>query len=190
MAYIFNNQGIYKVPEVHPYILMVRQQPMPAMVALASGSCQSDLQLVQQGEGFRACKYNDTKGIPTICYGYNLSRGQARSDITSVGGNYDSVMAGGCLTQSQCTTLLNKDMGSARSGAQSVFGTLKCSCAQAVAVDMTYNLGTAGIRGFPNFIASMKSGNWSKASADAKDSLWCRQVGTRCTRDTNQIMMC
>ena len=35
-------------------------------------TCPTDLALIQQGEGFRSCKYLDTMGIPTICYGYNL----------------------------------------------------------------------------------------------------------------------
>ena len=190
MSFIFNNQGIYKVPEVHPYILLVNHQPIPKLTALASNGCYSDLELVKMGEGFRSCMYKDTMGIPTICYGYNLSRSQARTDITNVGGNYDAVMQGGCLTESQCTTLLNKDLSSARSGAQSVFGTLSCACAQAVAVDMTYNLGTAGIKSFTTFDSMMKQGHYNDAAADGKTTLWCRQVGTRCTRDMNQLTLC
>ena len=96
-------------------------------------------------------------------------------------------MSGGCLTQPQCQKLLNSDMAWAKSGSKQIFGSLKCGCAAAVATDMTYNLGIAGMKGFPHFIASMKAGNWKQAAADAKDSAWCRQVGTRCTRNTSQI---
>ena len=187
---MFNNQGITAVPQVHPYVLMVQHPAfMPALTNLA-GSCQSDIDLVKNGEGFRPTMYHDTKGIATICYGYNLERGNARSDLSSVGANYDAVMSGASMSQSQCTTLLDKEMGKARSGAQAVFGSLKCSCAQAVAVDMTYNLGQSGIGGFHHFIADMKAGNWKQAQVDGKDSLWCRQVGSRCSRNMHQIGMC
>jgi len=57
--------------------------------------------------------YKDTVGIKTICYGYNLERSFSREDVTNVGGDFDAVMAGGCLSQSQCNTLLDKDTASA-----------------------------------------------------------------------------
>ena len=76
-------------------------------------------------------------------------------------------------------------MGSARSGAQAVFGTVSCACAKAVTVDMTYNLGQAGIASFTTFDSLIKQKKWAEAAADGKTTLWCKQVGTRCTRDMN-----
>eukprot|EP00356_Strombidium_inclinatum_P012714 CAMPEP_0170490834 /NCGR_PEP_ID=MMETSP0208-20121228/9866_1 /TAXON_ID=197538 /ORGANISM="Strombidium inclinatum, Strain S3" /LENGTH=167 /DNA_ID=CAMNT_0010766295 /DNA_START=12 /DNA_END=512 /DNA_ORIENTATION=+ len=135
--------------------------------------CKSDIQLVEEGEGLRTCEYKDTVGIPTICYGYNLSRGQAKSDITAVGGDYNSVMAGGCLTKSQCESLLDKDMGSARKGEKDIFGnSIKCKCAQSVLVDMTYNLGEAGLASFNTFDTLMKEGKWTEAVNDLKTTKW------------------
>ena len=78
--------------------------------------CQSDLSLIEQGEGFRSCMYKDTMGIKTICYGFNLERGStAKSMVEKVGGNYDDLMNGGCLSEPQCSKLLDMDMSSARS---------------------------------------------------------------------------
>mmetsp|Transcript_6742 Transcript_6742/g.11310 ORF Transcript_6742/g.11310 Transcript_6742/m.11310 type:complete len:119 (-) Transcript_6742:271-627(-) len=79
-------------------------------------SCMSDTDLIKLSEGYRACMYKDTMGIKTICYGYNLERSQAKSQITNVGGDYNSVMSGGCLTQTQCNSLIDLDVQSARSG--------------------------------------------------------------------------
>jgi GH24 family phage-related lysozyme (muramidase) len=147
-----------------------------------SSAYTSDLQLVEQGEGLRLCKYLDTMGIPTICYGYNLQNYNARSAIASVGGNYDQVMAGTCLNQNQCAQLLNMALGSARSGAQQVFGS-QCPSIQAVLVDLTYNLGTGGISSFVTFKGYITSHQYAAAANALKSTLYCRQVGTRCTRN-------
>ena len=96
---VMNDQGIAQVHPIHPYVLLVNQKSMPTIPLSdlvgkqkpgpnKSGSCKSDIQLIMQGEGFRECKYNDSKGIPTICYGYNLKRSKAASEIKSVGGDY------------------------------------------------------------------------------------------------------
>ena len=130
--------------------------------------------------------YKDSVGIKTICYGFNLERGSsAKNMVQKVGGNYNDLINGGCLSESKCSKLLDMDMASARSCKNSVFGKLKCSCADAVAVDMTYNLGCSGIKGFPNFIKQMKAGDWKGAAANVKSTTYCRQVGRRCTRNAN-----
>jgi GH24 family phage-related lysozyme (muramidase) len=149
-----------------------------------SSACSSDLQLVEQGEGLRLCKYLDTMGIPTICYGYNLQNYNARSAIASVGGNYDQVMAGTCLNQNQCAQLLNMALGSARSGAQQVFGS-QCPCIQAVLVDMTYNLGVGGVSSFNTFKSLITSHQYAAAASDLKGTAYCSQVGSRCIRNAN-----
>jgi hypothetical protein len=38
-----------------------------------------------------------------------------------------------------------------------VFGSLSCTAAEAVATDMTYNMGKSSISGFSHFISDMKS---------------------------------
>ena len=58
------------------------------------------------------------------------------------------------------------------------------------AVDMTYNLGAGGISGFHNFISAMKASDWTKAQAEGRNSLWCRQVGSRCSRNMGYIAKC
>ena len=85
--------------------------------------CQSDLALVEQGEGFRSCMYKDTMGIKTICYGFNLQKSGASAQVAAVGGNYNSVINGGCLSQPQCEKLLNTDLNTARSGERAIYGT-------------------------------------------------------------------
>ena len=67
---------------------------------------------------------------------------------------------------------------------------ITCKCAEYVLVDMTYNLGEGGLSTFNTFNSLMESGQWDAAADDLQGTLWCSQVGTRCTRDTNQIRSC
>uniref|UniRef100_A0A7S2U3G1 Uncharacterized protein n=1 Tax=Lotharella oceanica TaxID=641309 RepID=A0A7S2U3G1_9EUKA len=122
------------------------------LFASSAQACRSDQDLIEEAEGFRSCVYTDTTGHPTICYGYNLDNYNAKSDISKVGANYDDVRSGkSCLSKSQCSTLLQGALSSARSGARNVFGSGVCTCVMNVLVDMTYNLGQAGIGSLPTF---------------------------------------
>ena len=153
--------------------------------------CYSDTDLIKMSEGYRACEYKDSVGIKTICYGYNLERSCAKAAIAHVGGDYNAVMAGGCLSQSQCNSLLETEIVSARNGEAKIFGSsVSCSCAKAVLVDMTYNLGEAGLASFGTFDSLVKQGKWAAAAADGKGTKWCHQTGSRCTRDMAQLEKC
>ena len=159
------------------------------LVAMAATAfaCDSAQSLIEQAEGFRSCVYKDTTGHPTICYGYNLDDSGARSAISNVGADYDQVLSGSqCLTQSQCGTLLQGALNTAESGARSVFGSV-CECVFNVLVDMTYNLGEGGVSSFTTFKSYIENQQWSEAASDLKGTLWCSQVGNRCSRDTGLI---
>ena len=150
-------------------------------------NCASALSLIEEAEGFRACTYVDTTGHKTICYGFNLETGGAEAAVTRVGGNWDQVYNhGGCLTQTQCTELLTPAVSSAASAQAAIFGST-CPCMAAVLTDMTYNLGDAGMASFTTFVQYIKHKEWSQAATDIKHTLWCTQVGTRCTRDAGII---
>ena len=161
-----------------------------AAVATAS-SCESDTQLIKEGEGFRSCMYVDTTGNRTVCYGLNLETSSAKSEVESVGGNYNNVYNGTeCLSKSQCSSILNDSIATARSGEQDIYGNVSCYCAKEALVDMTYNLGEAGLAGFYTFNSYIESQQWDKAADDLYTTLWCSQVGTRCSRDAEQIRQC
>lgn len=128
----------------------------------------------------------DSTGHPTICYGFNLVASGAQQAVEAVGGDYNKVLHGGCLNEQQCTELLSTDVNRACQQAQSVFGS-QCSCIANVLCDMTYNLGEGGISSFTTFKSYIEAHNWAAAASDIKGTLWCRQVGNRCTRDAGII---
>ena len=53
---------------------------------------------------------------------------------------------------------------------------------QRVLLDMSFNLGIAGLLKFKNTLATIKAGQYSKAGDMMLDSLWAKQVGGRATR--------
>ena len=69
--------------------------------------CMMDTDLIEQGEGYKACTYEDTMGFPTVCYGYNLKNKNAKSEVKQAGGNYKALIKGGCTTENVCKKLLN-----------------------------------------------------------------------------------
>ena len=154
-----------------------------SLVAFAY-ACKTDTQLIEQGEGLRKCEYMDTTGNRTVCYGFNLETSSAKKNVEAVGGNFNDVYNGGCLTQSQCEDLLNEEVDVARQGEKQIYGNkISCQCATYVLVDMTYNLGEAGLASFNTFNSLMEAGEWDEAADDLSGTLWCSQVGSRCSRD-------
>lgn len=53
---------------------------------------------------------------------------------------------------------------------------------QRVLLDMSFNLGIAGLLKFKNTLATIQRGEYVKASEMMLDSLWARQVGQRAQR--------
>lgn len=53
---------------------------------------------------------------------------------------------------------------------------------QRVLLDMSFNLGIAGLLQFKNTLATIKAGQYNKAGDMMLDSLWAKQVGGRATR--------
>ena len=153
----------------------------------------TDTELIKQGEGLRLCTYKDSVGIKTVCYGFNLQRSNAQARVKAAGGNWAAIdKVGGCTTQAVCNKLLDVEIQSARTGKKNIFGakSVGCANADAVLVDLTYNLGQGGLSQFKNFIANIKAKNWKGAASHLQSSLYCKQVGTRCTRNMNYLKGC
>lgn len=53
---------------------------------------------------------------------------------------------------------------------------------QAVLIDMTFNLGIAGLLNFKNTLAAVKEQRWDDAARGMLASKWAGQVGSRATR--------
>ena len=161
----------------------------PTPVTPGSGGSQAK-DLISLHEGYEQCVYTDTTGHKTIGIGFNLERGDAPSIIQSVGADFDAVYNGGqCLTDGQINDIFSGDLNIAKSGAQSCVSSFKDQCddIQSVLIDLSFNLGEAGLCEFGTFIGQINSNDYASAAADLKTTLWCSQVGNRCTDDTDII---
>ena len=107
-----------------------------------AGECDS-YDREKLNEGYYKCVYKDPVGIPTVGVGFNLRKFGARSEIESVGANYDAVLNGSqCLSDSQIETLFNKDMDTAKDCVDGWSGYSEISeSAQSALNDMSFNLG-------------------------------------------------
>ena len=58
----------------------------------------SDIDLIIGAEVYKSCTYKDSIGKLTVCYGFNLERGAVGNEVAAVGGDYNSLINGGCIT--------------------------------------------------------------------------------------------
>lgn len=156
-------------------------------VGAHSGECNS-YEREKLNEGYYKCVYKDPVGIPTVGVGFNLQKFGAKEEIESVGANYNAVLNGSqCLDDSQIERLFDHDMDSAVSCASSWLSNWNelGSSPQSAVADMAFNLGCAGLHEFVSLKSALEEKDYSKAAEDMKASLWCRQVGSRCSRDVD-----
>lgn len=143
----------------------VYQQTAATLAAGVPGNMASydPVQLFAQlgfEEGFRPKLYIDSRGNATIGYGHNLSTPMGRQTAKDL---YDSDVRG-------CEASLDIHWPWWRS---------VDPVRQLVLMDMCFNLGSAGLGTFQEFLAAMRVGDWPTAAKDMMESKWEVQVGER-----------
>ena len=115
-------------------------------------------------EGLRLKAYLDTVGKVTIGYGRNL---------TDIG-----------ITQDEADAMLEHDIDMAVLALVNALPWVQDvdDVRFNVLAEMAFNLGCAGLRGFTQFLASVKSGDYVSASRHMLASKWAAQVGNRAVR--------
>jgi GH24 family phage-related lysozyme (muramidase) len=148
---------------------------------------------IEVHEGRRVNAYVDSRGIPTIGVGFNLTRPDAKDRIAALGLSYEAVCRGAVsLTDEQIDALLDLDIAAARAGARRCvqgFDTLPPQ-AQMVIIDMVFNLGVGGFSTFRKMIAAVERRDWTAAAEEMRDSIWYHQVGRRADQDIALIASC
>lgn len=165
------------------------------LLGLGAGKCScKDIQsMVAENEGSRSCVYKDSLGIPTIGIGFNLQRGDAKSILSGLGLDYNKVLSGKqCLSQAQITSVFNHDLAWAKAGAAKCIPSFKSlpGCIQNVMIDMTFNMGASSLCSWTTLKNDLAAKKYAAAASFIKGTLYCRQVGNRCTRNTNIISSC
>jgi GH24 family phage-related lysozyme (muramidase) len=123
-------------------------------------------EMTKQFEGFRSTPYLDTRGIPTIGYGFNMNSG-----------SYPDYM-----TRAQADEVFNTLYGKARNRAQTYIGQPQFEALspirQAILTDMAYNLGNK-LNAFVKMRNAILLGDDNKVKQEMKGSKWYGQVGNR-----------
>lgn len=118
---------------------------------------------LRHSEGFSSKPYRDTVGKLTIGYGTNLDVGIDREEAEFLL-QYRLGKAYSALVQAlPWIAILNE----ARKG---------------VLLDMTYNMGIAGLLTFKNTLRLIKEGNYEQASINMLKSKWASQVKGRAVK--------
>lgn len=136
-------------------------------------------------EGYKRCKYLDTKNIPSIGIGYNLKANQA------VTGRLIGVTWPNCINDGQINTLyeysvsraereLYQALPWARTLPNDVRGTM---------IRMSFNMGMGnnekGVLSFKNTLGMLRRGDYRGAAEGLRHSKWCDDVrNTRCREET------
>lgn len=116
--------------------------------------------MLKRHEGFKPQPYTCTAGKTTVGYGHNLDEDMTE-ELAQIILQYDIKVA----TRELIKIFPNFP----------TFGDRRASAL----IDMMVNLGAVKFRGFKKMIAAIKAGDWKTASAEAKDSRWYNQVGSR-----------
>ena len=117
--------------------------------------------MIKRHEGWRSKPYNDTGGILTIGYGFNIAQG---------------------ITREEGEALLDIRLKKVFTDAILLdeFAYLN-EVRQIVIIDMIYNMGLQGVKKFKKMRKAIKDGDWEKAADEMLDSRWAKQVGERAT---------
>jgi GH24 family phage-related lysozyme (muramidase) len=131
----------------------------------------------KQFEGYRDRIYKDTKGNPTIGYGFNLNDKNMRSMIDP------AVIAGvRPLAKEEADKIFLARYNQAAKDAFAYLGKdmLKLDPErQAIIVDMAYNMGPNKLAEFKLMKKAILAGDYQRAASEMKDSDWYKQVGNR-----------
>lgn len=115
---------------------------------------------IRRQEGFSKLPYKCHTGHLTIGYGHNLENG---------------------ISTNAALFILQEDLAHAERAVKDAFPWWwKLDDArQFVLVDMAFNMGLAGLKGFKKMLAAMEQGDYQTAAKEMLASKWAAQVGRR-----------
>lgn len=139
-------------------------------------------------EGYRNCRYLDTKGIPTIGIGYNLNANVGTTKKL-VGTNWPI-----CLSDQNINKLYRFSIARATSelDARLTWARTMPSRVRDVLIRSSFNMGmgneSSGLLSFGNTLNLLKNRRFVEAARGFRMSKWCRDVKeTRCHFETKII---
>lgn len=147
-------------------------------------------QRIKRHEGFESKVYKDTNGILTIGYGFNLNRKDASKMLENVGANYDKIVNGKEeLSESQAHLLYLSDRPNMDNWARFCVKNYDShpEDVRDVIVEMVYNCGATGFKGFKKTISALEKYDYKTAADEMVRSKWYKQTGNRAKELVNKV---
>lgn len=168
-----NNATVPPPPAVNPGATNTQVKPDPVADSATSKDLNTAALRCQLTihEGLKDKSYLDSLGLPTGGIGHLLRSNEI-----------PSYPVGTPISPAQIETWYNQDSSSAIKTAQDLAGSAWANLSdnrKRAMADLAYNLGQPKMSKFKNFLSSMKAGDYTKAGADLKQSVWYTQVGRR-----------
>ncbi len=139
-------------------------------ILLAQGHASEMAQIVSD-EGFRECKYKDTKGLGTIGFGHLVLPNENMS----------------CITPQKAINLLHNDYYVAWNAVEKNFpwaeGEVKL-----VLTNMSYQIGITKLLNFKKTLKYMEDENYTMAAMEMIDSKWYNETPDRAMRLAVRIL--
>lgn len=119
-------------------------------------------------EGWKPVVYDDATGLPIV-------KGTVVKGNPTIGIGRNLTLA---ISTAAGMFLLNEDIDRADSEARLNFEWFMAlnPVRQNVVVELVFNLGAQGLKGFKDFCGAMAIGDYSRAASELKDSNWSHQV--------------
>ena len=150
-------------------LLQTSTDPMKTVTTTGRYIMQTQYkQMTKNFEGLRLKPYKCTAGKLTIGYGRNLE---------DVG-----------ISQAEADMLFERDFAKAEADARKICKDFNIDVDNLieqrfyVLVDMSFNLGYAGLSKFKNMLTAVSKGDYQTAAREMLESLWAIQVGNRATK--------
>jgi lysozyme len=147
---------------------------------------------IKKDEGFRKGVYDDTMGIKTIGYGFNLERAGAQEALDEAGikkSLADFKSGKVKMTEEEASRLMMGEMGHFKKVAKEFVNKGKKGTwakltqnRQGIITNMAYNMGAGTLNNFKNLRAAIQDENWAEAQAQMRDSNWSKQTKGRADR--------
>jgi GH24 family phage-related lysozyme (muramidase) len=141
--------------------------------------------LIGRHEGFSAVRYRDTRGKLTIGEGFNLDAEGAEAICEAHGLDFEALRNGASITEDQSAAIKRDFITVARrAGVADIpnFDSLP-DIAQAVVVDMIFEMGPTKFSGFHLMIGALRNGDLVEAARQMKLSDWSGEVPSRADDD-------
>ena len=141
-------------------------------------------------EGLRLSVYTDSKGIPTIGYGHNLTTGNSLLHCSRLGLNHQALVDGtASITKDQAEALFQLDMAVAHSDAVSLVPDLDSMpfIIQEVMNDLSFNIGKTRLSKFHRTLAALEKRDYTGFRDGLEDSKWDEDVGNRAIAIINAL---